>query len=814
MNKFNYLLTLFCLLIGSSFAQEVMVLDELGSPIREAFIVNQDESSYVHTNKYGLADISKFSEKDLISISHPSFLTATLNLSQIKKLNYQITLAFDSETIGEIILMTRIDDENLKTTADRRVILHSKEIERLNTQTTADLLEKRAGINVQKSQMGGGSPVIRGFEANRVLLVVDGVRLNNAIYRGGHLQNIITVDNATLEQVDIIFGPSSSEYSSDGLGGVIHLQTKRPKFSSQPEFKHSYRSRYASANKGISKHYDMQYTGSNFALFTSISNSSFDDLRMGKVRTHGYEQWGKVYHYIEDGEQVDNPDPNIQKGTGYTQTDFLQKIILKIDPKWTLTGNFQQSTSSDIPRFDKLNDYQNIAYNSIENTTVLNDLKYTTWNYGPQKRLFSSIQLDHSARNFLMDTMQLIFAYQDVYESRHIHKIDSDEKVDRFENVDIYSLNANFEKGNLHYGFEYYYNLVTSKAFRTDLIRDEHFPYEQTRYPNGGSSMDSWAAYTTYSKSFGEQLKLNSGLRFTENKLEAIFHSTANWNLPFDKINYQYKALTGNISLAYHPNESWKIATIASTGFHAPNIDDTGKLFVKGKILTIPNFQLEPEYAKTIELNITKNINNSILINANAYYTHIDDVIMKVNTDMEWEIAPDEIFTDVKTNKNTGEARIYGATLSASMRIASNYTLETDYTLIKGENTTSDLPFTHIPPSFGKTAFYADFDKWRASFYTLYNGRKSIDEYDIESGTDNEEESPIEWVQSQEGNWLPEYQGTPAWYTLNMSAMYQFSKTFTAQLALENILDHHYKTFASGLSAPGRNFILTLRANF
>ena len=230
------------------------------------------------------------------------------------------------------MLLTRIDDENLKTTADRRVILHSKEIERLNTQTTAELLEKRAGINVQKSQMGGGSPVIRGFEANRILLVVDGVRLNNAIYRGGHLQNIISIDNTALDQVDIIFGPGSSEYGSDGLGGVIHLKTKRPKFTETPRFKQAYMTRFASANNGISRHYDMQYTGQDFALFTSLTYSDFDDLTMGSRRSHGYEDWGKVYYYIEDGEQVENPNPNIQKNTGYSQTDFMQKVIFKTSP--------------------------------------------------------------------------------------------------------------------------------------------------------------------------------------------------------------------------------------------------------------------------------------------------------------------------------------------------------------------------------------------------------------------------------------------------------------------------------------------------
>ena len=361
MNKQVYI-SLFFLTFGVINAQELTIIDELGSPIRDVYLVNNDANAFAFTNKSGRASLVSFSEKDHITISHSGYLTTTKTKKELQNQGNVITLIFDPEAIGEVVLLTRIDDENLKTTADRRVILHSKEIERLNTQTTAELLEKRAGINVQKSQMGGGSPVIRGFEANRILLVVDGVRLNNAIYRGGHLQNIISIDNTTLDQVDIIFGPGSSEYGSDGLGGVIHLKTKRPRFTKTPEFKHSFMSRFASANKGVSRHYDVQYTGPDFALFTSLTHSDFGDLRMGSRRSHGYEDWGKVHHYIEDGEQVDNPNPNIQKNTGYSQTDIMQKVILKLHPKWKLTGNIQYSNSSDVPRFDKLNDYNLVSY--------------------------------------------------------------------------------------------------------------------------------------------------------------------------------------------------------------------------------------------------------------------------------------------------------------------------------------------------------------------------------------------------------------------------------------------------------------------
>ena len=71
-----------------------------------------------------------------------------------------------------------------------------------------------------------------------------------------------------------------------------------------------------------------------------------------------------------------------------------------------------------------------------------------------------------------------------------------------------------------------------------------------------------------------------------------------------------------------------------------------------------------------MELNITKNLNNRLLFNANTYYTFIEDAIMRVNTNLDFQINQDEFFTEAKTNENTGNAEIYGTTASASLRIA------------------------------------------------------------------------------------------------------------------------------------------------
>lgn len=115
-------------------------------------------------------------------------------------------------------------------------IIKTPAISNNNSQTTASLIENLGNAFVQRSQAGGGSIVIRGFEASRVVLMVDGVRMNNLIYRAGHLQNIITVDNTVLDKVEILNGPASTMYGSDALGGVVSMYTRAPELN--PTIKH------------------------------------------------------------------------------------------------------------------------------------------------------------------------------------------------------------------------------------------------------------------------------------------------------------------------------------------------------------------------------------------------------------------------------------------------------------------------------------------------------------------------------------------------------------------------------------------------
>ncbi|HRF20339.1 MAG TPA: TonB-dependent receptor plug domain-containing protein, partial [Chitinophagaceae bacterium] len=167
------------------------------------------------------------------------------------------------KNLDEIVVYSNKFVEKKKNLAQKIDVVTARTISRFNAQNTGDLLINTGNVFVQKSQQGGSSPVLRGFEASRVLLVVDGVRMNNAVYRAGHLQNAITVDQNMLERVEVLYGPSSTIYGSDALGGVIHFRTKSPQLSTNQKLlvKGSSFIRYSTANEEKTGHADVSVGG-------------------------------------------------------------------------------------------------------------------------------------------------------------------------------------------------------------------------------------------------------------------------------------------------------------------------------------------------------------------------------------------------------------------------------------------------------------------------------------------------------------------------------------------------------------------------
>lgn len=684
------------------------------------------------------------------------------------------------------------------TTLDRNIIAQA------NAQSTADLLLQTGQVFIQKSQQGGGSPVLRGFEASRVLLVVDGVRLNNAIYRSGHLQNVITLDNAALDRAEVLFGPASTVYGSDALGGVLAFYTKNPVLAAPGEgFKTAGSAfvRYGTANGEKTGHADVSLAGERFGSFTSFTYGDFGDLRMGK--NAGSEgSFGERPFYVERiggrDSLVRNANPLVQKFSGYRQYDFLQKLLWRPSDRATHQLNVQYSTSSDMPRYDRLTD-----------PGADGGLASAEWYYGPQERLLAAYSLTLYDLGWL-DGLRATASWQDVEESRHNRNFGAPRRTSRIENVSVFGLLAevskNWGRNTLRIGLDGQYNDVTSKAFRTHVETGEITP-QSTRYPDGGSTMGNLALYATHQwqPAGNDRWTFSEGLRIGYSRLDATFADTTFFPFPFRSAAQQNPIWSGSLGAVYS-DDRWRLAVNAASGFRVPNVDDLGKVFdsAPGDVL-VPNPDLKPEQTYNLDLSVTRRVADRLRWENVGWFTVFRNAIV---TDEFLFNGQDSILFDgalsrVLANQNTREATIWGVSSVLEADVTGSLAAYASATYTRGRIRAgeggADQPLDHIPPFYGRAGVRWHTPKANAEVFSLFNGKKKIEHYNRE-GEDNEQYAPPG--------------GMPAWITLNLRGGYRFGRFFQLQAGVDNILDAQYRFFASGINAPGRNLWVTARVNW
>jgi len=784
-------------------SQTIVIVDSYTlQPIQGAVVYSEDKKVLLgRSDQKGTVPYKGLTHGNFLKITHPQYNTLQLTWEQIVSLNYRIEMIENINSIDEVIVSASRFEEKRKDVSQKIQVIRASEIQQMNQSSTADVLANTGNVFVQKSQLGGGSPVVRGFEANRVLLVVDGIRMNNAIYRSGHLQNVITIDNSILDRAEVIFGPGSVMYGSDALGGVLSFYTKNPSLSTDEStnVKAGAYLRYHSAASGYVTHANVSVGKKRFGSLTSFTVSSFGDLRQGAHRKPAVGNFGARSWYVEhiNGKDsiLNNPDTNLQIGSGYSQYDVLQKFLFKQSEKVKHILNFQFSTSSNIDRYDRLTlvDGNNIP-------------RFAEWYYGPQQRLLASYTLELSNTKWY-DNARVVIGYQKIQESRMDRKFNEAVRNNRYENLNVFTLTADVAKKikahELRYGIDAWYNDVASTAFGTNIFSGDEAPVS-TRYASGGSQMYSLAAYLTHTWEINDRLIVNDGLRYSHVGLNALFNDTTFFQFPFSEVNQQNGALTGMIGLNYLPSNSTRINVLFSTGFRAPNVDDMSKVFDSspGNVI-IPNESLKPEYTYNGEIGLYQVLSKDISIQATGFYTWFTNALSVGESSFNGQdtILYDGVMSNVQSMLNAQRAFLYGLELGVNAKLSSNVSAYANYTLTKAQIVTDSIaiPLDHIPPGYGKIGIKVNEKGFTGEFFTLFNQWKRIEEYHP-SGEDNQAYA------------LP--QGMPAWYTINLRLGYQFNKYVSLQLACENLLDMNYRVFASNISGPGRNFILTLRGNF
>lgn len=796
---FSVILFLFLQL---SFSQTITVLEEgTNEPIPGVALYNLKKTKYVVTDINGKAKLNKFNAREIIYFQNLLYEKLQLRKLEIVEKNNLIYLTPKVEGLDQIVISVSKFEQSKRDIPQSIVSVSANEIALANPQTSADLLENTGNVYIQKSQLGGGSPMIRGFSTNRLLITVDGVRMNNAIFRGGNLQNVISIDPLSIQNTEVTLGAGSVVYGSDAIGGVMSFYTKKPELSYKDQLlvQGNALTRYASANDEKTWHLDLNLGYKKWGFLTSLSYTDFDDLRMGSNGPNDYLR--PEYIIRQNGEDVivANDNPKIQNPTGYSQINVMQKARYEPSDNLNFDLGLYFTTTSDYPRYDRLIRYRGEELHSAE------------WDYGPQQWFMGNFQVTKtSSSSNLYDKIQATAAYQNFKESRMDRDFQSSIRQVREESVDAISFNLDLEKKitpktTIFYGLEYLYNNIASEGKEENIDSNTSIP-TITRYPDG-ATWQSAAAYVSFKYKPNSKFVFQSGLRYNQVLANAYFTENNTYlNLPFDEAKVNTGALTGTAGISWSPSDmiQWKLN--ASTAFRAPNIDDIGKVFdSEPGAVVVPNNNLKSEYAFGGELGLKLNFDDKIIVDMATYYTFLDDALIRRDFELngETEIMYDGELSTVQAIQNASKAWIYGFEAGVEVNFSEALKLRSQYNVIGGteDNEGVEEPVRHVAPNFGRTHLIWKNEKLLFDAFLVYNNELSFQQL-------APSEAAKDYIYALDSNGNPY---SPSWHTVNLRTQYNWNEQWTLTASLENITDQRYRPYSSGIAAAGRNLILSLK---
>lgn len=800
----NLILWLLLLWACIAYSQTITVKDvSTGKPIESVILMSENPRLFANTNIEGQADISAFRDVEKIEIRRLGYKTEVKSYTELEKQNFEVLFYVSSTQFDEVVVSATRWSESSDNIPSKISSISAEDVELSNSQTAADLLGSSGEVFIQKSQQGGGSPMIRGFATNRLLYTVDGVRMNTAIFRSGNIQNVINMDPFTVENTEVLFGPGSVIYGSDAIGGVMSFQTLTPQLSLTDEIliKGNAVSRYSSANNEKTGHFDVGVGWKKWAFVTSLSSWDYDHLKQGSI---GPEDYIKDI-YVQRQDSVDviitQDDPLLQIPTAYSQINLMQKVRFKPNNAWDMEYAFHFSNTSAYGRYDRHNRYRN------------GTLRYSEWNYGPQKWLMNHLSISNQSANILYDKMTLRLAHQSFEESRIDRSLNNNERNTQKEQVEAYSLNLDLikaigKKHTLFYGCEYIFNDVTSTGLITDISTGSN-ETGASRYPQ--SEWTSIAAYLNEEYRLSRKFTLQTGVRYNIYMLKSDFSN----NLPFYPLPYSTAeinngAMTGSLGGVYRPSEKWSLRTNVGTAFRAPNVDDLGKVFdSEPGALTVPNPDLEAEYAYNIDLGVAKVFGESVKIDLTGYYTILQNAMVRRPYTLNGQdsILYDGEMSQVQAIQNAAVANVYGIQAGVEIKLTAQFTFLSNLNYQIGEEELDDgsrSSTRHAAPMFGVSRLCFKHKKLSLEFNSFYQAERSFDKLPVEEQMKDEI-----YAKDGEGN-----NYSPFWYTLNVKALYDLTEVFSVSGGVENLTDQRYRPYSSGLSGAGRNFIISLKAAF
>jgi hemoglobin/transferrin/lactoferrin receptor protein len=671
----------------------------------------------------------------------------------------------------EVISITRSSDSNRLTIPTAINVISSKEIDQHGSRSLPEALSETPGVMVQKTSYGQASPYIRGFTGFRNLLLIDGIRFNNSVFRDGPNQYWGTVDSYSIGRLEVMRGAGSLLYGSDAIGGVVNGVTKDFEFKEGRKWGASQAFRYASAeNSWVSRTEVGFKAGEAFTMSGGFSYKDYDDLRGGK-------------------------DTGKQEKTGYDEIDSDFKAKYKFKDDSTLTAYHQNTNQNDVWRT------HNTIYGiSFAGTTIGDEKQRVLF----QDRNLTYLQYAKENIDSFVDSFKVGLSYQ--YQKERQYRVKKDNSADNqgFTDKNIGFFGQAESKtviGNLSYGIDFYQEKVDS--FLDKFKVDGSFDSSDIQGPVGDDSTYQTAEFFLQDQiTIQEVFTIIPGVRYTNVKVDVDKYKD-----PITKaqasLSESYDSFIGSLKLQFIPKTTnfYNYYMGVNQSFRSPNLSDLTRLdTAKSGELEIASPGLDPEKYLTFEIGV-KTKWEKVESELSFYHTIIDDMIIRTPTgDLSGT-------NKIVTKKNSGAGFVHGFDLSLSYQFCKSFKTFGFLSWQNGElesypNSTTvkeKEPLSKMLPFSGLIGI-----RWQPTDakYWVEGIMKASDNQDKLTASDKSDTQRI-----PPG-------GTPGYVTFAIRGGWDVNSMFSVNAAIENIGNIDYRIHGSGVNEPGLNFILSGKVSF
>lgn len=539
--------------------------------------------------------------------------------------------------------------------------------------TVPEALLGVTGVFVQKTNHGGGSPFVRGLTGQQTLILVDGIRLNNATFRSGPNQYLNTIDPQSLAQIEVLRSSGSVAYGSDAIGGVVNVLTKTPQFSEKLEVLGSVYGKATTQGMDYSSRAELGVSGRNVAILGGLAYRSFGDLVAG-------QGLGRL------------------TPTGYNQLSGDVKARVRLGNQFVLTGAYQTLQQDSVPLYHRVK-LENFAY----------------YQFDPQQRQLAYARLEGFLGLKFVQSVQLTASWQRQIEGRQSQRNSNPTAVyerDQTRTTGL-TLLANAEPAphwQMQNGLEWYYDRVQST--RTDLNRQTGAEAPKRGLYPDGATMHSFAVFSNHTLTLN-RLLLTGGARYNAFRISTPEATLGNATI-------SPSALVGSFGASYALWPSVRVVVSAQSAFRAPNVDDLGTLGIVDFRYEVPNASLQPERSLTAEAGVkirTGRVSAAVL----AYTNRLTNFISRVRA------GNDSIQGfPVYLKRNDAESVIRGLEAEVEYEFVPRWLAYGNLTYTYGQNITANEPFRRIPPLNGRVGItWQGAGNWWARAEMQYAGAQT-----------------------------------------------------------------------------------------